>query len=79
MIEKAQYKAISLKVVNVLESDVIRRLSKPQIEVLNMDLDRVLQRHNGNVDAVTPVEIEGAYEMVVLHVLPTGSHEHWLK
>ena len=79
MIEKAQYEALSLKAVQVLGSDVIRRMSEPQVGFLNMGLDRVLERHKGDVDSVTPAEIEGAYEMVVLHVLPTGSHEHLLK
>jgi hypothetical protein len=27
---------------------------------------------------VTPAQIEGQYEQIVMYVLPTGSHEHLL-
>jgi hypothetical protein len=37
----------------------------------------MLERHKGNVASVTPAEIEGQYEQIMYHVLPTGSHEHF--
>ena len=77
-IERASPSALSLKAVKVLGPEVILKMSPAQQGLLNKELERTLLRKKGNVDAVTPAEIEGAYEMIILHVLPTGSHEHLL-
>ena len=77
-IAKMKYKTLSLKAVAVLGRDVVLKMSSAQRGLLNKELDRMLAKRK-SVDAVTPDEIEGAYEMIVLHVLPTGSHEHFLK
>jgi len=79
MIEQTQYDAISHKAVQVIGRDLIRQMSAPQRGLLNKALNRLLERHKGSADSVTKDEIEGQYEMIVRHVLPTGSHEHLLK
>ena len=78
MFDKTQYVAISEKAVRILGSDVINRMSDPQVGLLNRALDRLLADHNGDAASVTKAEIEGEYEMIVRYVLPTGSHEHLL-
>ena len=69
-------------------SDAVRRFvsqssgsSRPRGDrpagLLNKALDRRLTKA-GSVDKVTPAQIEGQYEQIVMYVLPTGSHEHLL-
>jgi len=67
---------LSLKAVKILGKDVVDKMSDAQVGLLNKALDRLLTRHKGKVDSVTPAEIEGQYEQIMMHVLPTGSHEH---
>ncbi len=71
-----RYDALSHKAVKVLGHEVIEQMSDPQINLLDRALGRVLLRHKGNVETVTPAEIEGQYEQIMYHVLPTGSYEH---
>jgi hypothetical protein len=78
-IEQAQYDALSKKAVSVIGRETILAMSEAQRGLLNKELDRMMLRHKGEVDKVTTAEIEGAYELIVVHVLPTGSHEHLLK
>jgi len=73
--DQTQYDALSLKAVEVLGYEVIDRMSDAQAGLLNKALDRLLAKA-GSVDKVTPAEIEGQYEQIVMYVLPTGSHEH---
>jgi len=77
MLDKSQYKLISQRAVQVLGAQTIDRMSSPQIGLLNKSLDRILERRK-SADLVTDAEIEGAYEMIVMYALPTGSHEHLL-
>lgn len=77
-IDQTQYKILSDKAVKVLSRDVILQMSRPQQGLLNKALNRLLEEA-GSADKVTPAEIEGQYEQIVMHVLPTGSHEHFLK
>jgi len=76
--DQMQYDALSDKAVEVLGHKVIDRMSDAQVGLLNNALARLLARA-GSVDKVTPAQIEGQYEQIVMHVLPTGSHEHFLK
>ena len=78
-IDKTQYDAISRKAVQVLGQEVVDRLSDPQLDLLERALDRMLEYHKGKAETVTPEEIEGQYEQIMHHVLPTGSHEHLLR
>jgi len=77
-IDQTQYDTLSNKAVEVLGYEAIDRMSDAQAGLLNKALDRLLEEA-GAVDKVTPAEIEGQYEQIVMHVLPTGSHEHFLK
>ena len=77
-IEQTQLDALSHKAVKVLGNQTINQMSDPQVNLLDRALGRLLERHQGNVDSVTPAEIEGQYEQIMYHVLPTGSHEHYL-
>jgi len=78
VIDKMHYKAISDRAVEVIGHKQILAMSSPQRGLLNKSLDRILERRK-SVDKVTDAEIEGAYEMIIKHVLPTGSHEHLLE
>jgi len=77
-IEKTQSESLSAKAVRVLGYDTVLKMSKPQQNLLNRALGRLLKDHEGDVASVTPAEIEGQYEQIMYHVLPTGSYEHFL-
>ena len=76
VIDKMHYKIISHRAVQVLGRETIDRMSDPQVG-LNNELNYLVERHQ-SADKVTDAEIEVAYEMIVQHALPTGSHEHLL-
>ncbi len=76
VIDKTHYKIISHRAVQVLGRETIDRMSDPQVG-LNNELNYLVERHQ-SADKVTDAEIEVAYEMIVQHALPTGSHEHLL-
>ena len=71
------YENISHRAVRVLGTQTIDRMSDPQVGLLNKELKYLVDSHQ-SADKVTDAEIEGAYEMIVQHALPTGSHEHLL-
>ena len=75
--DKTHYETISHRAVRVLGTQTIDRMSDPQVGLLNKELKYLVDRHQ-SADKVTDAEIEGAYEMIVQHALPTGSHEHLL-
>jgi hypothetical protein len=77
MVDKSHYQLISDRTFRLLGSHTIFRLSDPQLGLLNKALTRLVDGHQSALK-VTDAEIEGAYEMIVLHVLPSGSHEHLL-
>lgn len=73
--DKSLYKAISVLAVDVIGREQILAMSAPQVGLLNKSLNRIIERRR-TIESVTREEIEGAYEMIMVHVLPTGSHEH---
>ncbi len=77
MVDKSQYKLISQRAVQVLGTQTIDRMSDPQVGLLNKELKYLVDSHQ-SADKVTDAEIEGAYKMIVMYALPTGSHEHLL-
>jgi hypothetical protein len=68
------YDRVALKAVWAIGSEKIRAMSQAQINLLNGSLDRILRRR-GDVSAVTDMELIGAYEMIVDHVLPSYIEE----
>ena len=77
--DQIRYASLSHKAVKVLGRDTVLKMSKPQQNLLNRALGRLLKEHNGDIASVTPAEIEGQYEQIVNYVLPTGSYEHLLQ
>lgn len=65
----ADYEQLTAKAVKVIGLDQIDAMSKAQISLLNGSLDRILRVH-GTIDTITDLELIGAYEMIVEHVLP---------
>ena len=65
----ADYERLSEKAVKVIGRNQIDAMSNAQINLLNGSLDRILRSH-GTVDTITDLELIGAYEMIVEHVLP---------
>jgi hypothetical protein len=76
MVDKCHYKLISDWTVRLLGCHTINRMSDPQVGSLNMALTRLVNEHHPALK-VRDAELEGAYEMIVLHVLPFDSHEHY--
>lgn len=65
------YDRLSNKAVSVIGQDRIDVLSIAQTNLLNASLDRIIKRR-GSVEAVTDMELIGAYEMIVDHVFPSA-------
>ena len=65
------YDRLSNKAVSVIGQDRIDVLSRAQTNLLNVSLDRIIKRR-GSVEAVTDMELIGAYEMIVDHVFPVA-------
>jgi len=65
------YDGLSHKAVHVIGRGKISALSNTQTNLLNASLDRIL-RSRGSVEAVTDMELIGAYEMIVDHVFPSA-------
>ena len=65
------YDRLSNKAVSVIGQDRIDVLSIAQTNLLNASLDRII-KGRGSVEAVTDMELIGAYEMIVDHVFPTA-------
>jgi len=76
-IDQSEYDAISRKAEAVLGHAKIESMSRPQLNLLNRALDRILKRRL-TAEAVTPDEIIGQYEQIVFYVLPHGAYEHLL-
>jgi hypothetical protein len=76
-IEPTELEALSHKAVRVLGADTIFKMSRPQQNLLDRALGRILQRRL-TAEAVTPDEIIGQYEQIVFYVLPNGAYEHLL-
>jgi hypothetical protein len=68
-LEPTQLNALSQKVASTLGAGLMDY--SPQQKVLfEQAMGRVLRRHQGNVEAVTPQEIIGAQKLVLDHLLP---------
>ena len=65
------YDRLSNKAVSVIGQDRIDVLSIAQTNLLNASLDRII-KGRGSVEAVTDMELIGAYEMIVDHVFPAA-------
>ena len=46
----------------------LKGLSMQQKNILDNRLDSILARHQGQAESITPEEIEGAYEIAMLHI-----------
>jgi hypothetical protein len=64
------YDRLSHKAVRVIGHQRILDMSKAQTHLLDGSLGRILRRA-GSVEAVTDLQLIGAYEMIVEHVLPS--------
>jgi uncharacterized protein (DUF1778 family) len=78
MNDQTQYSALSRKAEKVIGQAQVDQMSDAQLGAFNAALDRLLEKRK-SVEAVTPAEIEGQWEQIMHHVLPTGSHEHSTK
>jgi hypothetical protein len=65
------YDGLSHKAVHVIGRERILALSNTQTNLLDASLGRIL-RSRGSVEAVTDMELIGAYEMIVDHVFPSA-------
>jgi hypothetical protein len=65
------YDRLSKKAVSVIGQDRIDVLSIAQTNLLNASLDRIIKRR-GSVEAVTDMELIGAYEMIVDNLFPAA-------
>ena len=65
------YDRLSNKAVSVIGQDRIDVLSIAQTNLLNASLDRII-KGRGSVEAVTDMELIGAYDMIVDHEFPAA-------
>lgn len=70
LLTQVDYDRLSAKAIIAIGHSQIDAMSDAQISLLNGSLDRILRSH-GRVDTITDLELVGAYEMVVEHVLPS--------
>ena len=47
--------------------DRLEGLTKQQDNIMENRLDSILARHQGQAESITPEELEGAYEIAMLH------------
>ena len=45
----------------------LKGLSKQQEHILDNQLDLLMEDHQGQAESITPEELEGAYEIAMLH------------
>ena len=62
-----QLEILMKKVASTL-GNRLRGLTKQQDNIMDNQLDSILNRHQGQVQSITPEEIEGAYEIAMLHI-----------
>ena len=65
------YDRLSNKAVSAIGQDRIDVLSIAQTNLFNASLDRII-KERGSVEAVTDMELIGAYEMIVDHLFPAA-------
>ena len=71
MIDDKQFEIISHKALQVLGKEQIDRMSDPQVNLLNAELGRLVEKR-GSAANVTPAEGEGHYLVVMTLALPTA-------
>ena len=52
----------------------LKGLSKQQEHILDNQLDLLMEDHQGQAESITPEELEGAYEIAMLH---TQTYYSW--
>ena len=57
-----------MKMVASTLGDRLQGLTKQQDNIMENRLDSILNRHQGKVQSITSEEIEGAYEIAMLHI-----------
>ena len=57
-----------MKMVASTLGDRLQGLTKQQDNIMENRLDSILNRHQGQVQSITSEEIEGAYEIAMLHI-----------
>ena len=57
-----------MKMVASTLGDRLPGLVKQQKNILDNRLDSILARHKGQAESITPEELEGAYEIAMLHI-----------
>ena len=66
---KAEVDKLSKKVAETLGEQLLN-YSERQKVLFEQFMGRVMDRHKGKSDTITPMEIVGAHEMVTEHLLP---------
>ena len=66
---KAEVDKLSKKVAETLGEQLLNYSDRQKV-LFEEVMGRVMKRHNGNSDTITPMEIVGAHEMVTEHLLP---------
>ena len=56
-----------MKMVASTFGDRLEGLTKQQDNIMENRLDSILARHQGQTESITPEELEGAYEIAMLH------------
>jgi len=56
-----------MKMVASTFGDRLEGLTKQQENIMENRLDSILARHQGQAESITPEELEGAYEIAMLH------------
>ena len=56
-----------MKMVASTFGDRLEGLTKQQENIMENRLDSILARHQGQTESITPEELEGAYEIAMLH------------
>ena len=59
---------ILMKMVASTLGDRLEGLTKQQDNIMENRLDSILARHKGQAESITPEELEGAYEIAMLHI-----------
>ena len=56
-----------MKMVASTFGNRLEGLTKQQENIMENRLDSILNRHQGQAESITPEELEGAYEIAMLH------------
>ena len=67
---KEEIDKLSKKVAEALGEQLLDYSDRQKV-LFEQVMGRVMKRHNGNSDTITPMEIVGAHEMVTEHLMPS--------